>query len=60
MEVLAEFANLLADYIEQINQILACPRGSAGELTEAILAFEQVWGSMVTLPGVKYEPKFQV
>ena len=59
MKVLAEFANLPADYIGQINQILAYPKGSAGELTQAILALEQVWQSVLALPGVKYEPKFQ-
>lgn len=59
-EVLAGFPNLPAGYIPQINQILACPGRTAEELTQTVSALEQVWKSVVELPGVNYEPKFQI
>ena len=60
METLAAFPNLPADYLNQVNRILARPGGSAKELTEAVGALEQAWSSVVALPGVQYQPKFQV
>lgn len=60
LDVVAEFPNLPAGYIQHINQILACPGSTAQELTKTVHGLEQVWQSVVSLPGVDYEPKFQL
>ena len=60
LDVLARFPNLPANYIQQINHILACPGGTVQELTKTVSDLEQVWHSVVSLPGVHYEPKFQI
>jgi hypothetical protein len=60
LEVVAGFHHLPTGYIAQINRILACPGSTAQELTETVRDLEQVWGSVVSLPGIHYEPKFQM
>jgi predicted nucleotidyltransferase len=58
METVAGFPRLPAGYIEQINRILACPGSTVPELTRTVHDLEQAWHSVVSLPGVQYEPRF--
>ncbi len=60
LQTMAAFPNLPPDYLGQINHILACPGRTAEELTQTVGALEQTWRSVVALPGVHYEPKFQL
>jgi NifB/MoaA-like Fe-S oxidoreductase len=60
LEVVARFPNLPDGYILQINHILACPGSTVQELTKTVSDLERVWQSVVLLPGVHYEPKFQM
>jgi hypothetical protein len=60
LDVVAKFPALPADYIPQINHILACPGSTVQELTKTVSDLEQAWHSVILLPGVQYEPKFQV
>jgi hypothetical protein len=60
MDVVSRFQNLPPEYLQQINRILACPGATAEELTKNIVELEQAWRSVVVLPGVRYEPKFQM
>jgi hypothetical protein len=60
METISHFPILPPGYIGQINRILACPGGTAGELTKSVMDLEQAWQSVVSLPGVAYEPKFKM
>ena len=60
LDVVAKFPHLPAGYIPQINRILACPGGTVQELTGTVSDLEQVWLSVVLLPGVHYEPKFHM
>lgn len=60
LQTIAAFPNLPPDYLGQINHILACPGRTAEELTQTVGALEQTWRSVVALPGVHYEPKFQL
>jgi NifB/MoaA-like Fe-S oxidoreductase len=60
MDMVAKFPNLPAGYIQQINRILACPGNTGQELAKTVSDLEQAWYSVVSLGGVKYEPKFQL
>jgi hypothetical protein len=60
MEVIARFPLVPAGYVEQVNQILACPGGGAAELNRSVEAFWQAWSSVVALPGVEYAPRFRL
>ncbi len=60
MDVVSQFQKLPPEYLQQIRRILACPGATAEELTKNILELEQAWRSVVMLPGVQYEPKFQM
>lgn len=60
LDVVARFSSLPAGYIQQINRVLAHPGSTAQELTKSVSDLEQAWHSVVSLPGVQYEPKFQM
>jgi hypothetical protein len=60
LDTLAKFPNLPPGYIGQINGILAHPGNTTQELTKAVSDLQQTWQSVVSLPGVEYEPKFQL
>lgn len=60
LETLATFSNLPSDYIQELNRILSYPGGTAQELTKSVHDLEQAWRSVVSLPGVDYEPKFKL
>jgi predicted nucleotidyltransferase len=60
METIARFPVLPSGYIPQINRILAHPGSTVQELARSVSDLEQAWHSVVLLPGVHYEPKFQI
>ena len=60
LETIAQFTNLPAGYIQQINRILAYPGATAEELTRSVTELEQGWRDVVLLPGVTYEPRFKM
>lgn len=60
LQTLATFPSLPANYTQQINQLLACPGESTSALTASVSRLEQIWASVVALPGVNYQPKFQM
>lgn len=60
LDVVAKFPTLPSGYIQQINRILAHPGSTAQELTKSVNDLEQAWRSVVSLPGVQYEPKFRM
>jgi len=60
LETIARFSHLPPGYIGQIEHILACPGHTAAELTRTVMDLEQAWQSVVSLPGVQYEPKFRM
>jgi hypothetical protein len=60
LDVVARFPHLPAGYVQQINRILACPGSTVQELTKTVGDLEQAWHSVVSLPGVHYEPRFQM
>jgi predicted nucleotidyltransferase len=60
LDVVAGFPNLPAGYIQQINRILSCPGSTVQELTKTVSDLEGAWRSVGSLPGVHYEPKFQM
>jgi hypothetical protein len=60
LDVVATFSHLPAGYIPQINRILACPGSTMQELTSTVSDLEHTWRSVVLLPGVSYQPKFQM
>jgi hypothetical protein len=57
---IATFVQLPTGYIQHINRILACPGNTVQELTQTVTYLEQVWRSIVSLPGVQYAPKFRL
>ena len=59
LQTIGRFSNLPPGYITQINRILACPGANVQELTGSVSDLERVWHSVVSLPGVDYEPNFQ-
>jgi predicted nucleotidyltransferase len=60
LDTVAKFPNLPSGYIQEINRILACPGHTVSELIRTVSDLEQAWFSVVSLPGVHYEPKFQI
>ena len=60
MQTLAGFELLPVDYIAQINAILAHPGEGAAALQKSVTRLKQVWRSVTELPGVAYQPQFQV
>ena len=60
MDVLVTFPLLPAGYVAEVNRILACPGSTGDELTRSVRDLEQVWRSVVALPGVRYEPQFHM
>ena len=60
LETMASFQILPHGYLDQVNQILGCPGSTASELRKSIGEFEGIWRSVVSLPEVQYEAKFQV
>jgi predicted nucleotidyltransferase len=60
MDMVATFPNLPSGYIQQINRILSRPGSTAKELTKSVSELEAAWRSVVSLAGVRYEPKFQM
>ena len=60
MAVLATFPLLPAGYVAELNRILACPGAAAPELTRSVRDLEQLWRTVLALPGVHYEPQFQL
>lgn len=60
MDMVAKFPNLPSGYIQQTNRILARPGSTAQELTTSVSELEAAWRSVVSLAGVRYEPKFQM
>ena len=60
LDVVAKFPILPPGYVQQINHILAYPGSTVPELTKTVSELEQAWHSVVSLPGVRYEPKFQI
>ena len=60
LDVVAKFPILPSGYIQQINRILAHPGSTPQELTKSVSDLEHAWHSVVSLPGVQYEPKFRM
>lgn len=60
LDAVARFPDLPSGYIQQINHILAHPGSTVQELTRTVSDLEQAWRSVVSYPGVHYEPKFQI
>jgi hypothetical protein len=60
MESMAAFPILPEGHIVQVNRILACPGSTAGELTQSVSAFGQIWRGVAALAGELYQPKFDL
>jgi predicted nucleotidyltransferase len=60
LETVATFPILPSSYIPQINKLLANPGSTVEALTKTVADLEHAWYSVVSLPGVQYEPKFPV
>ncbi len=60
LEVIAMLPLVPPGYLEQINGVLAQPGSTAAKLTGSVSALAQTWRSVVSLPGVNYQPKFQL
>jgi len=60
LDMVARFPNLPTDYVQQINRILGHPGSTVQELNRTVRDLEHVWRSVVSLPGVHYEPKYQI
>ncbi len=60
MDVVARFPQLPPDYIQQITRILSSPGSTEQALGKTMSDLERVWLSVVSLPGVHYEPKFHM
>ena len=60
MARMALFPILPEGYITQVTRILACPGSTAGELTQSVDAFGQVWRGVAALAGDLYQPKFDL
>lgn len=59
-ETISSFPTLPSGYLQQIDHVLAHPGSTAQELTKSVSDLEQAWRSALALPGVQYEPKFQI
>ena len=60
LDTVINFERLPADYIQEIERILACPGSTTQMLINSCSDLEQLWQNVVSLPGVEYEPKFQL
>ena len=60
METIAIFPLLPAGYVQKVTHTLAYPGSTPQELTRAVDELGKAWLSVVTLPGVEYEPKFSL
>jgi hypothetical protein len=60
LEQIATFSRLPSGYIEQVERVLACPGSTIQALTTTVSDLEQLWRSIVNLPGVAYEPRFKL
>ncbi len=60
MDVVAAFPLVPAGYVQELGRLLSCPGRTAAELTRSVQDMEQLWHSVVSLPGVHYAPQFQV
>lgn len=60
MEALAGFPYLPKGYVNTLQDILAHPGRTAAELIQSVQAMEQVWKSVIALPGMEYTPKFRL
>jgi len=60
MKTMAAFSILPEGYIVQVNQVLARPGNTPGELTQAVGDLGQAWRSVAALAGDLYQPKFHL
>lgn len=60
MDTVAGFPNVPQGYVEELQRILACPGSTAQELTRTVSILQQVWHSVVSLPEVQYQQKFDI
>ena len=60
MKTMAAFSFLPEGYITQVNQILARPGSTPGELVRAVSDLGQAWRSVAALAGDRYQPKFNL
>ena len=60
MKTMAAFSVLPEGYIAQVNQILAHPGSTPGELARAVSDLGQAWRSVAALAGDLYQPKFNL
>lgn len=60
LDTIAGFANCPPGYIQQINQILACPGDTVDQLGRSVDCLHQVWQDVVALTEGLYQPKFKV
>jgi hypothetical protein len=60
LDTMAKFSSLPSGYIQQINRILAHPGSTGQMLTKTLRKLEQVWNSVVSLPGVDYKSQFPI
>ena len=60
LDTVANFERLPADYIQEIERILACPGDTRNTLKKSCDDLIQVWQQVVTLAGDSYEPKFKL
>lgn len=60
IETLKSFPILPEGYGDTLQSILAHPGSTVEELSQSVHGMEQVWRSVVALPGVEYEPKFRL
>jgi hypothetical protein len=58
MATLAAFPHLPSGYVERVERILARPGSAPRALTQAVRDMEQAWHSVLSLPGVHYQPRF--
>ncbi|HET8579363.1 MAG TPA: nucleotidyltransferase domain-containing protein [Nitrospiraceae bacterium] len=60
LQTMAVFSHLPPGHIQQINRILSEPGNTAPELTRTVEQLQETWSRVASLPGVEYQPKFQV
>jgi hypothetical protein len=60
MKTMAAFPILPEGYIAQVNQVLAHPGSTPGELVQAVSNLGQAWRSVAALAGDRYQPKFNL
>ena len=60
MKTIAGFQRLPAEYVRRTNRILSRPGETAGELTATVARLAELWSDVSSLPGVRYEPRFEI